>query len=85
MVAGGLHLYLYAFKRQGNEYKYNNKELAKNNKKFLFSNQALDNMFWSVASGVTLWTIYETFFIWNYANEKLVFMKFNEITNELYF
>ena len=78
MVAGGLHLYLYAFKRQGNEYKYNNKELAKNNKKFLFSNQVLDNMFWSVASGVTLWTIYETFFIWNYANENLVFMKFNE-------
>ena len=35
---------------------------------FTFGNQVYDNMFWSIASGVTQWTIYECLILWSMAN-----------------
>ena len=64
IVAGTLHLYLHVLKVQGNEYKFLKKEMARNSKKFKFSNQVYDNIFWSVFSGVTVWTFYEAIY-WN--------------------
>ena len=74
LVAGSLHLYFYKFGKQNNKLKYNSSELARNNKKFIFGDQVLDNMFWSLVSGVTLWTVYEVLFIWSYANGKVPLM-----------
>lgn len=37
-------------------------------KKFSFNNQVLDNIFWSIASGVTVWTLYEVLYFWGVAN-----------------
>ncbi len=68
LVAGGLHLYLYTFKVQGNKRQYDTRPLAKNKRTFTFNNQVMDNMFWSCASGVTIWSLYEALMMWSIAN-----------------
>ena len=73
IVAGGLHLYLYWFKRQGSERQFDARGLIKSNRRFFTRNQVRDNMFWSCASGVTIWTAYEVVFMWAYANDLLPF------------
>lgn len=71
LVAGGLHLYFYSFGKQGSRHKYDSRGQSRNDRKFLGHNQVWDNFFWSCASGVTLWTLYEVFFVWAYANDGL--------------
>ena len=73
LVAGGLHLYLYTFRRQGSERKFDSRALGRDDRKFFGRNQVWDNMLWSCASGVTLWTAYEVLFLWGYANGVLPF------------
>lgn len=68
LVAGGLHLYLYVFKRQADDRHYDARPLAKNSRVFTFNNQVLDNMFWTCASGVTIWSAYEALMMWGLAN-----------------
>ncbi|MEM6669879.1 MAG: sterol desaturase family protein [Pseudomonadota bacterium] len=68
LVAGGLHLYLYRLKAQGKALKFDARELAKDNGTYAFRDQVLDNMFWSVASGVTIWSLYEVMYFWAAAN-----------------
>ena len=68
VVAGGLHLYFYVFRRQGDERHYDARPMARNNRVFTFNDQVLDNMFWSCASGVTLWSAYEALMMWALAN-----------------
>ncbi|MFV2034038.1 MAG: sterol desaturase family protein, partial [Halocynthiibacter sp.] len=53
LLAGGLHLWLYKFKGQGNRLKFDAREQARDNGAFTFRNQVHDNMFWSLLSGVT--------------------------------
>ena len=68
LIAGTLHLYLHILKVQGDDFKFLKKEMAKNNKKFKFRNQVYDNIFWSVFSGVTIWTFYEAIYWYGIAN-----------------
>ena len=68
LVAGGLHLYLYTFRRQGDQRRYDDRPLRKNARAFAFNNQVLDNMFWTCASGVTVWSAYEVLMMWAIAN-----------------
>ena len=68
LVAGGLHLYFYIFKKQGEEGRYGPKPLARNNRVFTLNDQVRDNMFWTLASGVTIWTAYEALMMWALAN-----------------
>jgi len=68
LVAGGLHLYFYVFRRQGDERHYDARPMARNNRVFTFNDQVLDNMFWSCASGVTVWSAYEVLMMWALAN-----------------
>jgi sterol desaturase/sphingolipid hydroxylase (fatty acid hydroxylase superfamily) len=68
IVAGGLHLYFYVYKKQGEDRRYDARPFAENNRVFTFNNQVLDNMFWSCASGVTVWTAYEALMMWSLAN-----------------
>ena len=67
IVAGGLHLFFYTFKKQNNNLKYDARVVSKS-KKFTFNYQILDNIFWSLASGVTIWTFYQILILWSYAN-----------------
>ena len=73
LVAGGLHLFFYTFRRQGSEHKYDRRDLERGNRRFFTGRQIWDNIFWSCASGVTFWTAYEVFFMWAYANDMLPF------------
>ena len=68
VVAGGLHLYLYTFSAQDKDLKYDHRGLAKNKRFFTFNNQTWDNVFWSLISGVTFWTMYEVTLLWGFAN-----------------
>ena len=67
-VAGGLHLYFYTFKKQGMVHKFDPRGQSKDDRKFFLRNQVWDNVFWTCASGVTLWTAYEVLFVYGYAN-----------------
>ena len=68
VVAGGLHLFFYTLMRQGKKRKFDPRDLAANNGNFLFRNQIWDNMFWTLVSGVTIWTGFEVLMFWGYAN-----------------
>ena len=71
LVAGFLHFYFYIWRRQGDELRYDARPFAQNNRVFTFKSQVRDNMFWSCASGVTIWTAYEVFMMWALANGHL--------------
>jgi len=66
-VAGGLHIFFYVLKRQGNQYRYDHREI-RTNRRFFANRQVLDNMLWTLASGVTFWTLYEALLFWAMAN-----------------
>ena len=68
LIAGGLHLFFYSFQKQNNDSRYDSRDFTKG-KRFTFNSQILDNMFWTIVSGVSVWTAYEVFFMWSYAND----------------
>lgn len=68
LVAGGLHLYFYIIRRQGDERRYDVRPFPTDNPNFTFRSQIKDNMFWTLASGVTIWTAYEALMLWALAN-----------------
>ena len=74
LIFGGLHLYFYIVKGQGTDFKYTTRGLATKSKSRMFGSQVRENMFWSLASGVTIWTAYEVVTWWAYANGLLPFM-----------
>ena len=68
LVAGGLHLYFYVWRRQGDERRYDTRPFPENNRVFTFNSQVRDNLFWTCASGVTVWSAYEVLMMWALAN-----------------
>ena len=80
---GAFQLYFYIVKGQGAEFKYTTRPLATNSKVFRFGNQVRDNMFWSLASGVTIWTAYEVVTLWAFSNGLLPFINWE--TNPVWF
>lgn len=68
LVAGALHYYLFIRRGQGNTTKFDPREQMEKSGKFTFGDQVWDNMFWSLASGVTIWSIYEVLYLWGAAN-----------------
>ncbi|MEL7428916.1 MAG: sterol desaturase family protein [Pseudomonadota bacterium] len=68
IVAGGLHWYFHSEKRQGMAKKFDKRDLGAKGRTYTFGNQLYDNMFWTLASGVTLWTAWEVLMFWAMAN-----------------
>ncbi|MGB0810713.1 MAG: sterol desaturase family protein, partial [Candidatus Puniceispirillaceae bacterium] len=68
VLAGGLHLYLYRWGKQGQARKFDRSMANKDAGRFTFGNQVYDNIFWSLVSGVTIWTGLETLLLWAQAN-----------------
>ena len=62
IIAGGLHLWLWIMRRQGDQLKFDSRDMMRDNGTFTFRNQVLDNMFWSIAWGVPIWTLYEVIY-----------------------
>ncbi len=67
LVAGGLHLYLNILKPQGDQRRFDGSILG-HNKRFTFGHQVHDNIFWTCASGVPIWTAYEVLMLWAMAH-----------------
>ncbi len=78
IVYGGWHLYLYKFKARGTNAKYSPRWQSTNGSTFLWNDQVYDNIFWACASAVPIWTAYEAFTFWLYANGKLPYIDFKE-------
>jgi lathosterol oxidase len=68
ITAGTLHYLFYIKRIQGTEMRFGKRELATDDPKFLWRHQVKDNMFWSIVSGVSVWTLYEGLTYWWYAN-----------------
>ncbi|HET7717886.1 MAG TPA: sterol desaturase family protein [Bauldia sp.] len=77
LVVGAWHLRLYVQQAQGTRFKYTNRWLARDNPTFLFKNQVLDNMFWTVVSAVPVWTAYEVLTLWMMANRYIPTITFD--------
>ncbi len=77
-VAGGLHLLLYTFSKQGDDERFDTRPLAKNSKSFHFGNQIWDNVFWTLCSSVPIGTLCESVMLWAYANGHATLITFTE-------
>ena len=66
-LATVLHVRLWTQKAQGLQYKWSSDWMGKS-RKFLWSDQVRDNVFWSVVSAGTIWTGFEVVMLWAYAN-----------------
>ncbi len=78
VVPGGLHLFFYSARRQGQRLKYDPKDLKAKSRAFTFNSQVLDNMFWTLASGVTFWTAFEVLMFWAMANGYAPFLLWSQ-------
>lgn len=68
VVAGSLHYYFYIRRGQGKTLKFDHRDMATGSRSFAFRNQVHDNMFWSLASGVSFWTAFQVLTLWAMAN-----------------
>lgn len=68
LVAGGLHWYFYMARLQGDEHRFDTRPFATSSRLFTFRSQVHDNVFWTLASGVTVWSLYEVLMLWALAN-----------------
>ncbi|WP_375279654.1 sterol desaturase family protein [Pseudooctadecabacter sp.] len=68
IVAGALHLWFHKYAMQGTDLKYDPRPFPRNGRMFTFSSQLKDNIFWTIASGVTIWSLFEAFMWWSMAN-----------------
>jgi len=68
LLAQGLHLVFHGFQWQGTDHKYDPRPYPRQSKSFTFGNQYWDNVFWSVASGATIWSAFEALIHWSMAN-----------------
>lgn len=73
---GGLHTYLYNYKKQGDKLEFSNRPFSKNNKRFLFKDQVRDNVFRTLVFAVPIFTVYEVITYWLFANGFLGFLPF---------
>ena len=65
---GAWHLTLYIKRAQGVMFKFNGAWPNRPNPTFLFGRQTPDNMVWTFASAVPIWTAYEVLILWTFAN-----------------
>ena len=78
LVAGGLHYVLYRRRWQAEKLKFDPRELNGEGKKYTFKNQLLDNIFWTIVSGVFIWTAFEALMLWAMANGHIPMMLWAE-------
>lgn len=64
-----LHIPLYIRRQQGETFKYKIGWPKTDSKLFLFGNQTRDNVFWTLCSGVPIWTAFECLMLWADAND----------------
>jgi len=78
VVYGGLHLIFYTLKLHGTKRKYHPSFGQEKNKRFMFNNQVYDNVFYSNAYGLTIWTAFEVVYWWAAANGAVPLITFQQ-------
>ena len=78
LLAGGLHLYFYTFKKQAKVEKYDARELNHKPEIFHFKSQLLDNVLWVILSTVSFLTVFEVLTMWAYANGYIELIQFTQ-------
>jgi len=68
LLAQSLHLIFHSKALQGPTHKYDPRPFPRTGRMFTFSDQYRDNVFWTIASGVTVWSAYEALIWWAMAN-----------------
>ena len=69
IIYGALEFRLYMRRAQGTRFKYNSKFPAEQpSDVFMFKSQNVDNIIRTFGTGVPIWTAYEVFVLWCYAN-----------------
>lgn len=68
LIAGALHWWLNMRRGQRRDYKFDKREQAVGSGSFTFRNQVRDNIFWTVASGITFWSLAQIGVFWAMAN-----------------
>ena len=68
VVAGSLHLYFHTFRKQDAQRRFMKPGAERRHRRFTWGDQVLDNMFWTLASGVPVWSAYEVVYLWAHAN-----------------
>lgn len=63
-VAGTLHLWFHARTVQGTQLKYDPRPFPRKGRVFTLDDQLKDNVVWTLASGVVIWSAFETLFWW---------------------
>jgi sterol desaturase/sphingolipid hydroxylase (fatty acid hydroxylase superfamily) len=74
---GAWHFRLYVQRAQGIDFKYNGRWLTEDSDFFLFRSQLWDNVFWTLASAVPMWTAWEVVTLWAQANGYAPTISFN--------
>jgi len=79
LVVGGLHIWFYGIDGQGNLLRYDNRPIDKHGvKRFKFGYQTWDNMFYTLASGVPIATLWEVGMRYSFAHGQLPVLSFAE-------
>ncbi len=68
LIAGALHLWLFRMRGQDSRFKFDARLPAEDNGTFSFRSQVRDNVFWTIASGITLWSLAQCLTFWAMAN-----------------
>jgi sterol desaturase/sphingolipid hydroxylase (fatty acid hydroxylase superfamily) len=71
---GGWHAWLYTRRAQQTRFKYNAR-WPRTSDRFLFGSQTRENMFWTLCSGVPMWTAYEVVGHWLFANGHITWLR----------
>jgi len=74
---GMLHYVLYVRQAQGMRAKYDRRWPAARSRRFTFGSQLRDNVFWTLCSGVPIWTAYEVVTMWMFANGHLKWLQWS--------
>lgn len=83
ILAGTLHLWFHKYAGQGTELKFDPRPFPRNGRMFTFNSQLRDNIFWTIASGVTIWSMLECLMWWSMANGYASVITFQ--TNPIWF
>jgi sterol desaturase/sphingolipid hydroxylase (fatty acid hydroxylase superfamily) len=68
VIAGGLHHWFHRRGAQGTDKKYDPRPFPRKGRVFSFDDQLRDNMFWTLVSGVGVWSALEVLVWWAMAN-----------------
>lgn len=75
---GAFHLRLYTRRAQDGRFKYNPKWPAPRSDRFTLGSQVRENVFWSLVSGVPIWTAWEVVTLWLMASGRVPWISWDE-------